>query len=63
MDGGDELNELRLQFQTLQKQQEKRKLHRKMEKEPEKLNIKVSQEDSDVLKQDIQLDNLPADDK
>ncbi|XP_034468442.1 coiled-coil domain-containing protein 13 isoform X2 [Hippoglossus hippoglossus] len=59
----DELDELQLQFQTLQKQQEKRKLDRKKEKEPDKLNVEVTQEDSGVLKQDIQADNRPADDK
>ncbi|XP_035026229.1 coiled-coil domain-containing protein 13 isoform X2 [Hippoglossus stenolepis] len=59
----DELDELQLQFQMLQKQQEKRKLDRKKEKEPDKLNVEVTQEDSGVLKQDIQADNRPADDK
>ena len=59
----DELDELRLQFQTLQKQQEKRKLDRKKEKEPDKLNVEVTQEDSGVLKQESQAEHRSADDK
>ncbi|XP_047195263.1 coiled-coil domain-containing protein 13-like [Hippoglossus stenolepis] len=56
MDRGDEKNELRLQFKILQKQQEKKKLDRKKAKETHKLNVKVTQDDSDQLKEE----NLPA---
>ena len=53
MEHDDELNELRLQFQALQKQQEKRKLNRKKQKEPDTLNVSVTQEDLDLCKQGI----------
>ncbi len=58
MEHDDELNDLRLQFQALQKQQEKRKLDRKKEKEPDKLNASVTQDDLDLSKQGVQADNL-----
>ncbi|XP_051258068.1 coiled-coil domain-containing protein 13 isoform X2 [Dicentrarchus labrax] len=58
MEHDDELNDLRLQFQALQKQQEKRKLERKKEKEPEKLNGSVTQDELDLSKQGIHTDNL-----
>ncbi|TDH05809.1 hypothetical protein EPR50_G00126470 [Perca flavescens] len=58
MEHDDELNDLRLQFQALQKQQEKRKLGRKKQKEPDTLNAIVTQEDLDLCKQGIQADNL-----
>lgn len=58
MEHDDELNDLRLQFEALQKQQEKRKLDRKKEKEPDKLNVCVAQDDLDLSKQGIQADNL-----
>ncbi|XP_069391194.1 coiled-coil domain-containing protein 13-like isoform X2 [Paralichthys olivaceus] len=63
MDQGDQMNELRRQFEMLQKQQEKRKLDRIKEKETNKLNVNVTQNDSDQLKEDIQADNLPAKDR
>ena len=56
MDHGDEKNELLLQFQILQKQQEKKKLDRKKAKEAHKLNVKVTQDDSVQLKEG----NLPG---
>lgn len=52
----DELNDLRLQFQALQKQQEKRKLDKKRTKEPDKLNVSVTQDDLYLFKQGIQTD-------
>lgn len=58
MEHDDELNDLRLQFQALQRQQEKRKLDKKKEKEADKLNLSVSQDDLDLSKQGIQADNL-----
>ncbi|XP_049453583.1 coiled-coil domain-containing protein 13 isoform X2 [Epinephelus fuscoguttatus] len=51
----DELNDLRLQYQALQKQQEKRKLARKKEKEP---NVSVTEDDLDLSKQGIQADDV-----
>ncbi|XP_053301662.1 coiled-coil domain-containing protein 13 [Pleuronectes platessa] len=63
MDHGDEKNELRLQFEILQKQQEKKKLDRKKAKDRHKLNVKVTQDDSDQLKEDSPADNLPANDR
>ncbi|XP_071347859.1 coiled-coil domain-containing protein 13 isoform X2 [Trachinotus anak] len=63
MEHDDELNDLRLQFQVLQKQQEKRKLERKKETEPDKLNVSVTQDDLDLSKQGMQADNLPANDR
>ncbi|XP_040000154.1 coiled-coil domain-containing protein 13 isoform X2 [Xiphias gladius] len=63
MEHDDELSDLRLQFQALQKQQEKRKLDRKKAKEPDKLNVSVIQDDLDLSKQGIQADNLTANDR
>ncbi|XP_022613978.1 coiled-coil domain-containing protein 13 [Seriola dumerili] len=63
MEHDDELNDLRLQFQVLQKQQEKRKLERKKEKESDKPNVSVSQDDLDLSKQGMQAGNLPANDR
>lgn len=57
MEHDDELNDLRLQFQALQKQQEKRKLEIKKEKEPDKHND-AAQDDLDLSKQGILSDNL-----
>ncbi|XP_042353871.1 coiled-coil domain-containing protein 13 [Plectropomus leopardus] len=51
----DELNDLRLQFQALQKQQEKRKLDRKKEKY---VNVSVTQDDLDLFKQGSQEDDV-----
>ncbi|XP_068557516.1 coiled-coil domain-containing protein 13 [Cebidichthys violaceus] len=58
MEHGDELNDLQLQFQELQKQQEKRKLDRKKKKEPDSLDVSVGQDDLDLSHQGIQADNL-----
>ncbi|XP_031721307.1 coiled-coil domain-containing protein 13 [Anarrhichthys ocellatus] len=58
MEHDDELNDLRLQFQALQKQQEKRKLDRKKKKEPDRLDVSVGQDDLDLSHQGIQADNL-----
>uniref|UniRef100_A0A3Q0SNK6 Coiled-coil domain containing 13 n=1 Tax=Amphilophus citrinellus TaxID=61819 RepID=A0A3Q0SNK6_AMPCI len=48
MEADDQLNELRLQFQALQKQQEKRKQERKKEKQADKLNVSGAQDDLDL---------------
>ncbi|XP_030608262.1 coiled-coil domain-containing protein 13 isoform X2 [Archocentrus centrarchus] len=56
MEADDQLNELRLQFQALQKQQEKRKQERKKEKQADKLNVSGAQDDLDLSKQGIQAD-------
>nr|XP_046263189.1 coiled-coil domain-containing protein 13 isoform X2 [Scatophagus argus] len=58
MERDDELNDLKLQFQALQKQQEKRKPVRKKEKELDKLNASVAQDDLDLSKQGIQGESL-----
>ncbi|XP_044225415.1 coiled-coil domain-containing protein 13 isoform X1 [Thunnus albacares] len=58
MEREDELNDLRLQFQALQKQQEKKKQDRKKETQPDKLNASVAQDDLDLSKQGVQADNL-----
>ncbi|XP_065810271.1 coiled-coil domain-containing protein 13 isoform X2 [Labrus bergylta] len=58
MEHEDELNNLRLQFQELQKQQERRKLERKKEKEHVELNASANQDDLDLSKQGIQVDNV-----
>ncbi|XP_076600248.1 coiled-coil domain-containing protein 13 isoform X2 [Chaetodon auriga] len=58
MEHDDELTDLRLQFEALQKQQEKRKLDRKKEKEADKLNACAAQDDLDLSKQGIQADKL-----
>ncbi|XP_070830434.1 coiled-coil domain-containing protein 13 isoform X2 [Chaetodon trifascialis] len=60
MEHDDELTDLRLQFEALQKQQEKRKLDRKKEKEANKLNACAAQDDLDLSKQGIQADNLES---
>lgn len=57
MERDDELNDLRLQFQALQNQQEKKKQERKKEKELDKLNASVVQDDLDLSQQGIQADN------
>lgn len=44
MDHDGELNHLRLQFQALQQQQEKRKLNRKNERETNKVITDVTQD-------------------
>ncbi|CAI5640937.1 unnamed protein product [Oreochromis niloticus] len=54
MESDDQLNELRLQFQALQKQQEKRKQERKKEKQPDKLNDSGGQDDLDLSNQGVQ---------
>lgn len=59
MDPGDELNDLRLQFQALQKQQEERKLDRKRKKEPDKPDVTVVQDDLELLKQGTRMENAP----
>lgn len=53
MDSDGELNHLRLQFQALQQQQEKRKLDRKKEREANKV---VTQDYLDVSQPDISID-------
>ncbi|KAF3858140.1 hypothetical protein F7725_011341 [Dissostichus mawsoni] len=58
MEHEDEMNDLRLQFQALQKQQDKRKLDRTKEKEPDKLNVIETQDDLDLSKQGIQAENV-----
>ncbi|XP_054452482.1 coiled-coil domain-containing protein 13 [Anoplopoma fimbria] len=58
MEHDDELNDLRLQFQALQKQQEKRKLDGKKKKEPDGLDVNVGQDDLDLSNEGIQADNL-----
>ncbi|CAK6957596.1 coiled-coil domain-containing protein 13 [Scomber scombrus] len=57
MERDDELNDLRLQFQALQKQQEKKKQERKKEKEPDKLIASDAQDDLNLSKQGVQADN------
>ncbi|XP_014187678.1 coiled-coil domain-containing protein 13 isoform X1 [Haplochromis burtoni] len=54
MESEDQLNELRLQFQALQKQQEKRKQERKKETQPDKLNDSGAQDDLDLSNQGVQ---------
>lgn len=57
MEQDDDLNDLRLQFQALQKQQEKRKLDRRKEKEQNTLNASATQDELDLSKQGVQTDN------
>lgn len=57
MEPEDELNDLRLQFQTLQRHQEKRKLDKKNKKEADTLKVSVIQDELDLHKQGIQTDN------
>ncbi|XP_068427694.1 coiled-coil domain-containing protein 13 isoform X2 [Clinocottus analis] len=58
MEHDDDLNDLRLQFQALQKQQEERKLDGKKKKESEKLEVSVGLDDLDLSSQGIEADNL-----
>ncbi|XP_026169681.1 coiled-coil domain-containing protein 13 isoform X2 [Mastacembelus armatus] len=58
MERDNELNDLRFQFQALQKQQEKRKLDRRKEKESDNIKANVTQDALDLPKQGIQADNL-----
>ena len=57
MEHDDDLNDLRLQFQALQKQQEKKKLDKIKEKEQNTVNVSAPQDDLDLSTQDIQADN------
>ncbi|XP_035994209.1 coiled-coil domain-containing protein 13 isoform X2 [Fundulus heteroclitus] len=57
MDNGGHLHDLQLQFQTLEKQQEKRKLDRKKKKELVNFNVTGTQDDLDLSKQVFQDDN------
>lgn len=52
MDHDGELNHLRLQFQALQQQQEKRKLDRKKEREANKVITGVTRDNLDVSQTD-----------
>lgn len=52
MDHDGELNHLRLQFQALQQQQEKRKLDRKKERKANKVITDVTQDNLDVSQAD-----------
>ncbi|XP_047444858.1 coiled-coil domain-containing protein 13 isoform X3 [Mugil cephalus] len=54
MEQDEQINDLRLQFQELQKQQEKRKLDRKKEKAPDKADDINTQDDMDLSMQGIQ---------
>ncbi|XP_026229471.1 coiled-coil domain-containing protein 13 isoform X3 [Anabas testudineus] len=56
MEHDDGLNDLRLQFQALQKQQEKRKLERKKQKDPDKHNDSA-EDDLGLSKQGLLVDN------
>ncbi|KAK5860106.1 hypothetical protein PBY51_021605 [Eleginops maclovinus] len=58
MENEDEINDMRLQFQALQRQQERRKLDRKKEKRPDELDVIGTQDDLDLSKQGIQSDNV-----
>ncbi|XP_074544969.1 coiled-coil domain-containing protein 13 [Halichoeres trimaculatus] len=58
MEHDDELNDLRLQFQELQKQEEKRQLERQKQKERDKFSPSFSQDDLDLTKQGIQAETL-----
>lgn len=58
MEHDDEMNDLRLQFQALQKQQEKRKQDRKKEKEEDKRIVSFVGDDLDLSKQGIQSDHV-----
>lgn len=57
MEADDQLQDVRLQFQALEKQQERRKLERKKEKEADKLEESSSRHVSDITKQDVQADS------
>lgn len=52
MDHDGELNHLRLQFQALQQQQEKRKLDKKKEREANKVISGVTRDNLDVSQTD-----------
>ncbi|KAM6919239.1 coiled-coil domain-containing protein 13 [Xenentodon cancila] len=52
----DQLSDLRLQFRALQKQQESKKLERKMDKEPDKPDVSGTQDNLDVFTQGVQAD-------
>lgn len=58
MDDTDELNDLRLQFQALQKQQEKRKLSRIKERQLDEVNASASKDDLELSRQGNQEDGL-----
>ncbi|KAG8014232.1 Coiled-coil domain-containing protein 13 [Nibea albiflora] len=62
MEHDDELKDLRLQFQALQKQQEKKIVDRKKEKETDKLNVSDTQDDLDLSKQGTQEDRSQQND-
>lgn len=57
MESDERLNDLRLQFQTLQKQQEKRKLEGKKKKEPNNLSVTGTLDDLNLSKQVVQEDS------
>ena len=57
MDPEDQLDDLRLQFQALQKQQESKKLDRKKEKEPDDPDVSDTQDHLNLSTQGIQVDN------
>ncbi|XP_027877160.1 coiled-coil domain-containing protein 13 isoform X1 [Xiphophorus couchianus] len=57
MESDEHLNDLRLQFQTLQKQQEKRKLEGKKKKEPNNLSVTGTLDDLNLSKQVVQEDS------
>lgn len=57
MEQDEQMNDLRLQFQELQKQQEKRKLDSKKEKAQDKLDDTGTQDDLELSMQGIQADN------
>lgn len=58
MEPEDELNDLRLQLETLQRHQDKRKLDKKNKKEADKLKVSGIQDELDLCKQGSQADNL-----
>jgi len=57
MEHEDQLSDLRLQFQALQKQQERRKLDKKKGKEPDNLDVSGTHDDLDLSQQGIQAHN------
>ncbi|KAM4727501.1 coiled-coil domain-containing protein 13 [Anableps anableps] len=57
METEEHLDDLQLQFQTLQKQQDKRKLDWKKKKEPSNFDVTATQDDFDLSKQVIQEDS------
>ncbi|XP_024863742.1 coiled-coil domain-containing protein 13 [Kryptolebias marmoratus] len=58
MEHDENWNDLHIQFQALQKQQEKRKLDRKKEKEHDGSHDSDTQDDLDLFKQSIQTENI-----